>query len=172
MLSHFPRNAMALPFFPRSCAAWAQTMRTGRAALPEVTVTGNPLGASDLIAPTTQCRATGCCCARNPRWAKRSTACRRHQQLLRPQRQPAGHPRAGRRPHPHPAERRRGARRSALSYDHAVPVDALVTERIEVLRGPSALLYGGSAVGGVVNVIDNRIPSEPIDGFGGRADLG
>ena len=50
---------------------------------------------------------------------------------------------------------------SALSYDHAVPVDALVTERIEVLRGPSALLYGGSAVGGVVNVIDNRIPREP-----------
>ncbi len=60
---------------------------------------------------------------------------------------------------------------SALSYDHAVPVDALVTERIEVLRGPSALQYGGSAVGGVVNVIDNRIPSEPVGGFGGRADL-
>jgi len=59
---------------------------------------------------------------------------------------------------------------SALSYDHAVPVDTLVTDRIEVLRGTSALQYGGSAVGGVVNVIDNRIPSEPIEGFGGRAD--
>jgi len=60
---------------------------------------------------------------------------------------------------------------SAVSYDHAVPVDALVTERIEVLRGPAALPYGGSALGGVVNVIDNRIPTEPIEGFGGRADL-
>jgi iron complex outermembrane recepter protein len=37
---------------------------------------------------------------------------------------------------------------SALSYDHAVPIDPLVIERIEVLRGPAALLYGGSAVGG------------------------
>ncbi|RYZ06718.1 MAG: TonB-dependent receptor [Comamonadaceae bacterium] len=61
---------------------------------------------------------------------------------------------------------------SSLSYDHAVPVDALVTERVEVLRGPSALQYGGSAVGGVVNVIDNRIPSEPVGGFGGRVELG
>jgi iron complex outermembrane receptor protein len=58
---------------------------------------------------------------------------------------------------------------SALSYDHAVPVDALSTERIEVLRGPAALLYGGSAVGGVVNVIDNRIPHDPIDGVNGKA---
>lgn len=61
---------------------------------------------------------------------------------------------------------------SALSYDHAVPVEALVVERIEVLRGPGALLYGGSAVGGVVNVIDNRIPKEPINGVTGRADVG
>lgn len=58
---------------------------------------------------------------------------------------------------------------SALSYDHAVPVDALSTERIEVLRGPAALLYGGSAVGGVVNVIDNRIPHDPVDGVDGKA---
>ncbi|MET0541986.1 MAG: TonB-dependent receptor, partial [Variovorax sp.] len=61
---------------------------------------------------------------------------------------------------------------SSLSYDHSVPVDALVTERVEVLRGPSALLYGGNAIGGVVNLIDNRIPSEPIDGVTGRADVG
>ncbi|MBK1715047.1 membrane receptor protein, partial [Rubrivivax gelatinosus] len=47
---------------------------------------------------------------------------------------------------------------SALSYDHAVPLDPLVATRIEVLRGPAALLYGGNAVGGVVNVLDNRIP--------------
>ena len=61
---------------------------------------------------------------------------------------------------------------SALSYDHAVPVDTLVTDRIEVLRGPGALLYGGSAVGGVVNVIDSRIPTAPINGVTGRAELG
>ncbi|PVE43483.1 TonB-dependent receptor [Limnohabitans planktonicus] len=60
---------------------------------------------------------------------------------------------------------------SALSYDHAVPLDVLSTDRIEVLRGPAALLYGGSAVGGVVNVIDNRIPRAPISGVLGRAQL-
>ncbi len=60
---------------------------------------------------------------------------------------------------------------SALSYDHAVPLDVLSTDRIEVLRGPAALLYGGSAVGGVVNVIDNRIPRAPISGVLGKAQL-
>lgn len=60
---------------------------------------------------------------------------------------------------------------SALSYDHAVPIDPLVVERIEVLRGPAALLYGGSAVGGVVNAIDNRIPKAAIAGPTGAADL-
>ena len=43
---------------------------------------------------------------------------------------------------------------SSLSYDHAVPYDPLAAERIEVVRGPAAVLYGGNAVGGVVNVID------------------
>ena len=60
---------------------------------------------------------------------------------------------------------------SALSFDHAVPLDVLSTERIEVLRGPAALQYGGSAVGGVVNVIDNRIPREPLSGLSGKAQL-
>ncbi len=63
---------------------------------------------------------------------------------------------------------------SGQSYDHAVTLDPLVVERIEVLRGPAALQYGGSAVGGVVNVIDNRIPREPqfdaTGGVSGRAD--
>ena len=58
---------------------------------------------------------------------------------------------------------------SALSYDHAVPLDVLSTERIEVLRGPAALQYGGSTVGGVVNVIDNRIPHEAMIGVLGKA---
>ena len=60
---------------------------------------------------------------------------------------------------------------SALSYDHAVPLDVLSTERIEVLRGPAALQFGGSAVGGVVNVIDNRIPREPVTGLLGKAQV-
>ncbi|MFZ2972887.1 MAG: TonB-dependent receptor [Ferribacterium limneticum] len=59
---------------------------------------------------------------------------------------------------------------SALSPDHAVPLDPLAIEQIEVVRGPAALLYGGSAVGGVVNAIDNRIPQEPISGSTGRAE--
>ena len=58
---------------------------------------------------------------------------------------------------------------SSLSYDHAVPMDVLITERIEVLRGPSALQYGGSAIGGVVNVIDNRIPRQKMQGIVGKA---
>ena len=49
---------------------------------------------------------------------------------------------------------------SGLSNDHAVPIDPLTTERIDVWRGPAALLYGGSAMGGVINVIDNRIARE------------
>lgn len=60
---------------------------------------------------------------------------------------------------------------SSLSFDHAVPIDPLVVERIEVLRGPAVLLYGGSAVGGVVNAIDNRIPQLPVDRVGGAAEF-
>ena len=60
---------------------------------------------------------------------------------------------------------------SSLSYDHAVPEDPNVVERIEVVRGPAALLYGGNAIGGVVNSFDNRIPSEPVDGVHGRGEL-
>ena len=57
---------------------------------------------------------------------------------------------------------------SGLSSDHAVPIDPLTTERIEVLRGPAALLYSGGAMGGVVNVIDNRIARErAFDAQGG-----
>ncbi|WP_033922428.1 TonB-dependent receptor [Sphingomonas sp. 37zxx] len=47
---------------------------------------------------------------------------------------------------------------STTSVDHAPVINPLTAERIEVLRGPSALLFGSSAIGGVVNVIDNRIP--------------
>ena len=47
---------------------------------------------------------------------------------------------------------------SNTSVDHAVVINPLLAERIEVLRGPESLLYGSSAIGGVVNVIDKRIP--------------
>ncbi len=59
---------------------------------------------------------------------------------------------------------------SSLSNDHAVPIDPLIVERVEVVRGPAALFYGGNAVGGVVNVIDNRIPQEPVQGVRGRVE--
>ena len=59
---------------------------------------------------------------------------------------------------------------SSLSFDHAVSLDPLVIEQVEVIRGPAALLYGGSAVGGVVNAIDHRIPTEKLEGMAGRAE--
>ena len=42
--------------------------------------------------------------------------------------------------------------------DHAIAINPITAEKIEVLRGPAALLFGSSAIGGVVNVIDSRIP--------------
>jgi iron complex outermembrane recepter protein len=142
-------------------------------SLKEVTVTGNPLGGTDLIAPAVQYSGTG---------------------LLLRGKTTLGEtldgtpgvsstyfgPNASR-----PVIRGLDGDRirilgngggtldaSSLSYDHAVTTDPISIERVEVLRGPGALLYGGSAVGGVVNVIDSRIPREPIEGFGGKADVG
>lgn len=58
---------------------------------------------------------------------------------------------------------------SDTSPDHAVSVEPRSAERIEIVRGPATLLYGSSAIGGVVNVIDRRIPSRlpyvPITGY-------
>lgn len=54
---------------------------------------------------------------------------------------------------------------STASPDHAVTSDGLDAERIEVLRGAAALAYGGNAIGGVVNVIDQSIPTRAIDGL-------
>ena len=53
---------------------------------------------------------------------------------------------------------------STVSPDHAVTSDGLDAERIEVLRGSAALAFGGNAIGGVVNVIDQSIPTRVIDG--------
>ncbi len=52
---------------------------------------------------------------------------------------------------------------SNVSADHAVTIDPLTADRIEVLRGPAVLLYGSSAIGGAVNVIDKRIPRRAPD---------
>lgn len=49
---------------------------------------------------------------------------------------------------------------SSTSADHAVSVDPLVAQRIEVVRGPASLLYGNNALGGVVNVISDDLPTQ------------
>ena len=53
---------------------------------------------------------------------------------------------------------------SSVSPDHQVAVDPSEARRIEIGRGPSTLVFGGSAIGGVVNIIDDRIPTEPAEG--------
>ena len=158
-------------------ALFAQAASAQTPQLKEITITGNPLGSSELIAPSTQYSGEG---------------------LLLRSKTTLGEtldgtpgvsstyfgPNASR-----PIIRGQDGDRirilnnggalldvSNLSYDHSVTADPLTIERIEVLRGPGALQYGGSAVGGVVNVIDNRIPREALfdakGGVGGKVDLG
>ncbi len=50
---------------------------------------------------------------------------------------------------------------SELGEDHGVPLDPLGANRIEVIRGPATLRWGAAAMGGVVNVENNRIPDRP-----------
>lgn len=52
---------------------------------------------------------------------------------------------------------------SNTSADHAVTIDSRLVDQIEVLRGPANLLYGGNAIGGVVNVVDGRIADKPLE---------
>ena len=54
---------------------------------------------------------------------------------------------------------------STQSLDHAIPVDTLTIDQMEIIRGPMSLLYGSSAVGGVVNLVTNRIHYEYEEGF-------
>lgn len=61
---------------------------------------------------------------------------------------------------------------SAASPDHAVTADGLDASRIEVLRGAAALAYGGNAIGGVVNVLDESIPTRAVSGLEGSTLLG
>ena len=61
---------------------------------------------------------------------------------------------------------------STISPDHAVAFEPVLAERIEVLRGPSALAYGGGAVGGVVNILDRKVPTVmPANGLEGSAEV-
>lgn len=53
---------------------------------------------------------------------------------------------------------------STVSPDHGVPVNPLTAQRVEVMRGPSTLRYGGGAIGGVVNALTNRVPRYLPDG--------
>lgn len=52
-----------------------------------------------------------------------------------------------------------------------MPLDPVTVDRVEIVRGPAALLYGGNAIGGVVNTFDNRIPDTPIEGIHGAGEL-
>ncbi len=53
---------------------------------------------------------------------------------------------------------------SNVSPDHAVATDPLTIRSVEIVRGPATLLYGPNTIGGVVNVIDDRIPQERFEG--------
>ena len=164
MAVHFVRHAVGM-----AVSVFLAGGVVAQARLPEVVVTGNPLGSGDLIAPVNLFSGEG---------------------LLLRGRSTLGQvldgtpgvsstyfgPNASR-----PVIRGLDGDRirvlnnagasldaSGLSYDHAVASDPISLERIEVLRGPGTLLYGGSAAGGVINLIDNRIAREPVfDAQGG-----
>ena len=57
---------------------------------------------------------------------------------------------------------------SELGEDHATPLNPLINDRIDVIRGPATLRYGVQAIGGVVNVQNNRIPTQLRNGVSGR----
>ncbi|MCY6413586.1 zinc piracy TonB-dependent receptor ZnuD [Acinetobacter sp. VNH17] len=61
---------------------------------------------------------------------------------------------------------------STLSPDHAVTVDPALAKQIEVIRGPSTLLFGAGTVGGLVNVTDSKLPTAmPEKGYEGNVGL-
>ncbi len=173
MKFHPVRAVCGAAFIAVGGASFAQQPAGPAVTLKEVTITANPLGATDLVAPAAQYSGTGLLLRSQGTLGETLSATPGVSSTY-------FGPNASR-----PTIRgldgdhirilsNSGASvdASSLSYDHAVTADPISIERIEVLRGPGALLYGGSAVGGVVNVIDSRIPREPTEGVTGRADLG
>ncbi|WP_264045245.1 TonB-dependent receptor [Methylobacterium flocculans] len=62
---------------------------------------------------------------------------------------------------------------SELGEDHGVPINPLVANRIEVIRGPASLRFGSQAIGGVVSAENNRVPTFiPANGVSGSATTG
>lgn len=61
---------------------------------------------------------------------------------------------------------------SSVSPDHAVTVDPNSAQEIQILKGPEALLYAAGSVGGLINVVDDKIPAKmPEGGYSGRAGV-
>jgi iron complex outermembrane receptor protein len=60
---------------------------------------------------------------------------------------------------------------SSQSGDHGVTVNPAAAQRIEVVRGPATLLYGANAIGGLVNIITEDIPTRPLEGASGNVTL-
>lgn len=60
---------------------------------------------------------------------------------------------------------------STVSVDHAVTIEPFLADQVEVLKGPSTLLFGSGAIGGAVNVVEGRIHEQQLEGIGGRAEL-
>ena len=60
---------------------------------------------------------------------------------------------------------------STASADHATTVEPFIANRIEVLKGPSTLLYGAGAIGGVVDVHTGRIPHDRAESLAGKVQL-
>ena len=173
MKTVFLRGAAGAAFLFLCGSAASQTPPPATTTLKQVTITGNPLGADELAAPAAQYSGTGLLLRSQTTLGETLSGTPGVSSTY-------FGPNASR-----PVIRGMDGDRirilsnsgasvdaSGLSGDHAVAIDPISIERIEVLRGPAALLYGGSAVGGVVNVIDNRIPREPPGGVSGKADLG
>lgn len=60
---------------------------------------------------------------------------------------------------------------SATSADHAVAIDPLTSDHIEIIRGPRGFLFGSNVIGGVVNVVRNMTPFEPVKSWNGSLSL-
>src|SRR5690606_29474031 len=60
---------------------------------------------------------------------------------------------------------------SSQSADHGVPLNPAAAAQVEAVRGPATLLYGANAIGGLVNVISNQIPSRPVTTTSGAAQV-